>query len=309
MAITFTPTDPSTPIEKLYLDLMFGSQTIEKGLVQVIPGQRNKTLISRFYGAVNKITAAVATPTTAADALTKDEKTIQSAEIMFYDEFNPKNFNLDEKFLWSIGPSVTASAATILLAAINDRVTKIFNYDLDNLLWNGDIGSGDAWLSPIDGIVKLIDADASVISVTPAGAITSANVIAVLEAVVAAIPEEVKELGSPTIVTTPAVKYAYDEAARALDYKGANIYEAGTYRFGGYPIESISVIPANRIFAYNAGRDDMNEIKMATWADSDRFNVKIDRLQANSDEFFIKVNAELGTNTVYGKQITEYSPA
>ena len=114
MAITFTPTDPSTPIEKLYLDLMFGSQTIEKGLVQVIPGQRNKTLISRFYGAVNKITAAVATPTVAADALTKDEKTIQSAEIMFYDEFNPKNFNLDESFLWSIGPSVTASAATII---------------------------------------------------------------------------------------------------------------------------------------------------------------------------------------------------
>ena len=309
MAITFTPTDPSTPIEKLWKDLMFGSQTMEKNLVQVIPGQRNKTLISRFYGAVNKITAAVATPTVEADALTKDEKTIQSAEVMFYDQFNPKLFNIDEKFLWSIGPTVTSSAAQVLLAAIQDRVTKIFNYDLDNLLWNGDTTSGDAWLSPIDGIVKLIDADTDVVSVTPAGAITSANVIAVLEAVVAALPVEVRELGNPTIVTTQAVKYAYDEAARALDYKGANIYEAGVYRFGGYRIESVPVIPANRIFAYNASGDDMSEIKMATWADSDRFNVKIDRLQANSDEFFIKVNAELGVNHVYGEQIVEYSPA
>ena len=120
---------------------------------------------------------------------------------------------------------------------------------------------------------------------------------------------EVRELGDVKLVTTPAVKYAYDEAARALDVKGANIYEAGTYRFGGYTIESIPVIPANRIFAYNAGPGDMNEIKMATWADADRFNVKIDRLQANSDLFFIKVNAEIGVNHVYGKQITEYSPA
>ena len=308
MSIAKTPTDPTTPIEKLYLDLMFGSESIEKGLVQVIPGTRNKTQIDRFYGAVNKITDRVATPTTPASALTKDEKLIQGAEIMFYDEFDPKTFNLDDEFLWSIGHSVTSSAAQVLLAAINNRVTKIFNYDLDNLLWNGDTTSGNAWLSPIDGIVKLIDADTSVISVQPAGAITSANVIAILEAVVAAIPVEVKEMGNATIVTTPAVKYAYDEAARSLDFKGANIYEAGTYRFAGYPIQSVSKIPANRIFAYNAGSGDDNEIKMATWADADRFNVKIDRLQANSDEFFIKVNAELGVNHVYGKQITEYSP-
>ncbi len=48
---------------------------------------------------------------------------------------------------------------------------------------------------------------------------------------------------------------------------------------------------------------------MATWADADRFNIKIDRLEAYSDEFFIKVNAEIGVNHVYGKEIVEYSPA
>lgn len=309
MAITTTPTQQVRVVEKLFKDLMFGSQTMEKSLVQVIPGQRNKVQLNRFYAAVNKITAKVATPTTAADALTKDEKTIQAAEVMFYDEFDPKDFNIDDVFLQTIGASVSATAASILLEAIRERVTTLFNYDLDNLLWNGDTLSGDAWLDPIDGIVKQIDADGTVISVTPAGAVTPANVIAILEAVVAAMPDEVRELGDPTIVTTPAVKYAYDEAARALDYKGANIYEAGVYRFAGYRIESVPVIPANRIFAYNAGAGDMNEIKMATWADSDRFNVKIDRLQANSDLFFIKVNAEIGVTHLYGKQIVEYTSA
>ncbi len=308
MAITKTPTQTPTSIEKLYKDLMFGSETVEQGLVQVVPGQRNKTYINRFYGDVNKIVSRVPTPTTPANALTKDEKLIQSNEVMFYDRFDPKTFNLDEKFLWSIGPSVTSSAAAILLEAIRERVTKIFNYDLDNMLWNGDTASGNAWLSPIDGIVKLIDADPTVISVTQQGAVTPANVIAILEDVVAAMPVEVREMGDPTIVTTPAIKYAYDEAARALELKGANIYEAGTYRFAGYPIRSVSKLPANRIFAYNAGSGDMNNIKMATWSDADRFNVKIDRLQADSDEFFIKVNAEIGVNHVYGKEIVEYSP-
>ena len=48
MAISKTPTQTPTSIEKLYKDLMFGSETVEQGLVQVIPGQRNKTYIVKF---------------------------------------------------------------------------------------------------------------------------------------------------------------------------------------------------------------------------------------------------------------------
>ena len=100
MALNQTTSFVSNPIEKLYKDLMFGNQTISKGLVQVIPGQRTKTTINRFYGAVNKIVDKVPTPTVAASALTKDEKHITSAEVMFYDEFDPKSFgNVDWKFL------------------------------------------------------------------------------------------------------------------------------------------------------------------------------------------------------------------
>lgn len=309
MSITRASVHVSNPVAKLFKDLMFGAESLDKNLVQTIPGQRKQTTLNRFTGVGQKIIAAIPTPSVKADALTKSERQIVSNEIMFYDEFDPKEFNLDWKFLNTIGPSVTALQAPILLEAIRDRVTNIFNNDLDNLLWQGDTGSGDDWLSPIDGIVKNIDADAGVVSVTPAGAVTPANVIAVLESVVAAFPPVVRESSNPTIATTHAIKYAYDEAARALDFKGSNIFEAGISRFAGYPIVSINAIPANRIFAYNAGAGDTNNIKMATWADADRFNIKIDRLQANSDLFFIKVNAEIGTNHVFGSEITEYSPA
>lgn len=309
MAITRASVHVSNPVEKLYRDLMFGSETINKNVAQIIPGQRKQVTLNRFYSAENKITARVATPTTAADALTKDEKQITMADIMWYDEFDPMEFNVDWKFLNSVGPQVTSSAAAVLLEAIRGSVTTAFNADFENLLWNGDTASGSAWLSPIDGIVKLIDADGTVNSVTPAGAVTAANVISILEDVVQATPAEVRELSNPVIVTTHAIKYAYDEAARALDFKGANIYEAGQARFGGYPIISLDKVPANRIFMMNGGPGDMAEVKVATWIDSDRFNVKIERLQNNSDLFFIKIGTSVGVNHVYGKQITEYSPA
>jgi hypothetical protein len=288
---------------------MFGAETIRGGVCQVIPGKRKQVTLNRFYSAVQKITARVATPTTAADALTKDERQITMAEIMWYDEFDPKDFNLDWQFLNTVGASVDARAARVLLNAIRSSVVNAFNYDLEQLIWNGDTDSSDAWLAPIDGFVKLIDADTTVNSVTPAGAISAANVIAVLEAVVQACPNEVKELGSPTIVTNHTVKHLYREAARALDYKGTNITQAIADVYGGYPIVSVNGVPANRVFMMNAGGGDMAELKMATWANSDNFTVKIERLQANSDLFFIKINSEIGVNHVYGKQITEYSPA
>jgi hypothetical protein len=75
------------------------------------------------------------------------------------------------------------------------------------------------------------------------------------------------------------------------------------------PIVSVNGIPANRIFAFNANSGESSELKVGVWSDADKYNVKIERLQANSDLFFIKINTEVGVQTVWGKQITEYSPA
>jgi hypothetical protein len=309
MAINTTPLDVPVYISNLFKDLLFGAETIEKGLVQVVPMAHNKINMDRFTASVQNLTVAAATPSTPASALTKDEKVLTMNEVMFYDEFNPKTFNVEPEYLRTIGPMVDAQAAQVLLSAIREKITESFNYDLEQLMWNGDTTSGDAWLSPIDGWVKLIDADTTVNSVTPAGAVTASNVIAIFEAVINAVPNVVKEKGNVTIVTNHTIKHLYREAARALDYKGTNITEAVRDLYGGYPIVSVNGIPANRIFAFNANSGESSELKVGVWSDADKYNVKIERLQANSDLFFIKINTEVGVQTVWGKQITEYSPA
>ena len=61
MAITRSSVHVSVPVEKLYRDLMLGAESIQKGVLQVIPGKRKQVSLNRFFSATQKITAKVAT--------------------------------------------------------------------------------------------------------------------------------------------------------------------------------------------------------------------------------------------------------
>ena len=309
MAITRTTAFIGTPIPQLISDLVLGAESIEKGIVHAFADKRDKVYLNRFFTANHQLVGRVPTPVTAADAMTKDEKTIDPGNLMFYDEFDPRDFEGDWDFLWSQGPSVSAEAATVLWNAIKDTVASSVNSDLEEGIWQGDTGSGSAWLAEFDGYLKLLDADGTVITVTPQGTITAANIIGILEDVVAACPAEVQEMASPAMVMSHTDKYLYREAARALDFKGTNIDEKIQDQFGGFPIVSTHGVPAGRIIMGNIGSGDSSNFKASHWMDSDRNNVKIERLQANSDLFFVKVALDFGVNVVYGKEVVTYATA
>ena len=309
MAITRSTSFIGTEVPKLITDLVLGAESIEKGIVHAFSDKRDKVYLNRFYTANHQLGARVATPTVEADASTKDEKIITPGNLMYYDQFDPRDFEGDWEFLWSQGPSVSAEAASALWDAIKETVAGSVNSDLEEGIWQGDTLSGDTWLAQFDGYFKLMDADGTVITVTPQGAITAANVIGILEDVVAACPAAVQEQTSPAILMSHIDKYLYREAARSLDFKGTNIDEKIRDQFGGFPIVSTHGIPAGRIVMGNIGSGDQSNFKASHWMDSDRNNVKIERLQANSDEFFIKVALDFGVNTVYGKEIVTYATA
>jgi hypothetical protein len=309
MAITRSTAFIGTPVPQLISDLVLGAESIEKGIVHAFSDKRDKVYLNRFYTANHQLGARVATPVTAVSASTKDEKTITPGNMMYYDTFDPRDFEGDWDFLWSQGPSVSAEAATALWNAIKDTVTSSVNSDLEEAIWQGDTDSGSAWLAEFDGYLKLMDADTTVTDVTPQGAITAANVIGIFEDMVAACPAAVQEMSSPAIICSHTDKYFYREAARALDFKGTNIDEKIRDQFGGFPIVSTHGIPAGRVVMGNIGSGDQSNFKASHWMNSDRNNVKIERLQANSDLFFVKVALDFGVNTVYGKEIVLYKTA
>ena len=85
MAITRSTSFIGTPISQLMTDLVLGAESIEKGIVHAFPDKRDKVYLNRFYTATGQLGPRVATPTTAADASTKDEKIITPGNLMYYD--------------------------------------------------------------------------------------------------------------------------------------------------------------------------------------------------------------------------------
>jgi hypothetical protein len=308
MSITRSSVHVSVPVERLIGDLILGSQTLDKAVAQLLPGYQKQITLNRFYTQGDNIITRVATPTTPADASTKDEKQIELGSMLYYDEFDPREFNQDWQFLWAQGPDNNQEVSAALMEAIMPSVATNFNATLEKMLWQGDVAAGTDPLQIFDGWEKLFLNDATVIDVTPQGPITAANVISIFEDMLSAAPANLRELGNPSFIVPNEVKYLYQEAARALDFKGNNITSAIEDLFGGYPIISVGGRSASNISFLNAGSGDDSELKVGVWADADRFNVLIDRVSANSDLFFIKIAAEVGVQSVYGKQIVNYIP-
>lgn len=308
MSITRSSVHVSIPLERLIGDLVLGSETLDKGVAQLLPSSQKQVTLNRFFTTGDNITGRVAKPTTTNDASTKDEKQIVMGELQWYNEYDPKEFNLDWEFLWASGPSAMQEPSSELVNAIMPSVTENFNNTLEKMLWQGDTAAGTDPLQIFDGWEKQIAADATVIDVTPQGAITAANVISIFEDMLAAATPAMREKSNPAFVVPHQVKYLYQEAARALDFKGTNIVDAVDDRFGGYPIVSVGGRSASNCSFLNIGNGDTAELKAAVWADADRFNVEMARTGPLDDVFGVKISATVGVNYVYGKQIVNYIP-
>ena len=186
-----------------------------------------------------------------------------------------------------------------------------------NILTSWQAGRAALVYVPVKRVSDLRDAlsrvasemglDADVIDTTPA-VITAANVITVLEAVVAACPATVQEQANATIITDHQTKYFYREAARGLDVKGSNIDGRIADQFGGFPLVSVGGMPASTIVMAETGGTSSN-LKASTWMESDFNNIIIERVLPSSDLFFAKSSFDLGVNTVFGAEIVLHEAA
>ena len=305
MANSFTTTFVNIPIETLFEELVLGATSFDKSVAQILEGFQTNVALNRFQASGDiELRNPVFGAGTLGD-LIKNEKEITMAEMQLEFEFDPMAFNLDHRFLWASGPQAEQVPSAELTSAIMSTCGKEFNNKLETLLWQGGLTGITGW----EADIAAADAAGNSILVTAQGVITPANVIGLLEDLIAAATPEMKELGNPSIITTHAVKYSYLEAQRALDFKGVNVTELGAAMFGGYPIISTHGMTADNMYFLNAGAGEDSELKAAVWATSDRFNVRMDRKNTLDDIFGVKISFAGGTGTVYNKQIARYLPA
>tara|TARA_R100001480_G_scaffold22916_4_gene33169 strand:- start:4132 stop:4947 length:816 start_codon:yes stop_codon:yes gene_type:complete len=270
----------------------------------------DKVELLKMNSSANSLHAPVSTPTTGVGDYSITNRQIVLGNIMYYREFNPlRDFENEYEWQYSTGSQLDARLAAVTQTALNELAAGDINDGLENLIWNGDTTSGSAHLSRFDGLIKLLDADSDsdLNNVTFGAALTAANIIDKLEAMIAACPSAVLENLKIKFVVSHADKYKLFDAYRdATITKGINLMESGVPRFAGIEVVSCG-IPENKALLGVFDSSQNGSLQAGTWMDQDR-GVVVNRIAANSEDFFIKslmkfgVNYVKGSELVYGKQ-------
>lgn len=310
MAFTINSAYVGDVEEQIFTLTVVGNQAVEKGSVYVKAGVQKALYLPRFNTNPNPLQARVATPDSAnaSDSFVYNERSITPLEAMFYDEFNPNDFSEVWRPFQPTGPLVDKVLNPQIQSAVLEGSVNSVGTQLGKLIWQGDTASIDPTLVFFDGYIKIALASGT-ISPTPAGAITAANVIAILEATEEAIPDEIYEDPNVVFHMSTADLRLYKEAARALDFKGPNISEAGEDMFAGRVIRSYSGFPKDYIMVAKATAGTDSNLWAAVDVATDDENPKIARLQANSEEFFCKILLSYGVNIVNPTETVTYAPA
>jgi ATP-dependent protease ClpP protease subunit len=286
-----------------------GNQAVEKGSVYVQAGVQDKLTMPRFNAAANQLQARQEDPSIPSDSFTYDERTLEPLDAMFFDTVNPRNFEEVWRPFQPVGPLVDRIDNPQMQAAIMEETMKTIGTQLGALIWQGDTALTTADpLGFFDGYIKILAADGA-IAPTPAGVITEGNVLSILAATVAAIPDAVYEDPNMVIHMSTADARLYEAASRALDFKGAAIGERGEMRYAGFEIRSYSGMAKDYIVIAKATAGKDSNLWAGVDVLGDESNVKIARYRPESEKFIVKALLKYAVQVGNPTECVLYSPA
>lgn len=307
---------------------VIGADTIEKGCIYVEDGIKKKRTIPRIEVS-NFMQRRAATPTSKG-TVTVDGRVLEPRDLMLYYEFNPRDYEqhwyaeqLKPKLLDRDLPQ-TAEAYMIMLQM--KRLNQFFEYAIwrsriqydplgDNVdpVSKGDTATVDGISTQdffyFDGLIKKLLDSADTIDVPGAVALTVANVRDKLQATYALVPSALLfkyGKGGLRFFVSYSTQKLYEQALREDTYKNQDTTEKGVNRWNGYDIEPLAGIPDNTIIAVIAKPDIDSNLWLGINSTEDN-QLQLQRLQNNSELFFIKGLFKMDTQAGFPDQIVLYT--
>jgi len=293
----------------LFRLLKSGNQAVEKGSVYVEPGVQKALYMPRFNASADQLQDREEDPSTGSDSFVYDERALTPLDAMFFDIVNPRSFESVWRPFQPTGPLVDRVDNPTMQAAIIDETAQSVGTQIGKLIWQGDTTLVDP--SPLrffDGFIKILTADGA-INPAPQGAITQANVLSIMASTEAAVPSEVWEDPNFVFHMNTTDYRLYLAAARALDFKGIGIEDAGSGVYAGKTIRFYTGMAKDNIIGAKstAGRDSN------LWAGvdviGDDANVKIARYRPESERFIVKLLFKYGVQVGNPTECVLYLPA
>lgn len=291
--------------------MVVGNEAVEKGSLYIHEDVAKKREITRGFASDNLLQDYQAMPTVPSNALSFTPRYLEPRKAMVFDLINPMEFQSFWREYQPDGPLADKVLDPKIQRVITELYTKKVNNQIGRLIWQGSLTAGAS--SPLrffDGYVTRAIADTAVIDVTPAGNITSSNVIAILDACLSAIPDSlINDPDNVFHMSTRDVR-AYQTAVKNLTYKGQGPADTVPKVFQGKEIRDYSGFPNNYIMVCKSSANPLSSnLHMAVNLESDTENLVIERYRPEGDLYFIKANLQMDVNYAFGEEIVLYQPA
>jgi len=308
MALNITDTSyAGTFASYFWLPATFGMDTLQKGGVYVQDGIKKAHTIGRIDFS-NPLQPRAATPT-GSGTFTVSGRTLTPADVMVYTEFNPRDY---EAHWLAEQLSPTLLARELPVTAENYMIQIALERTFEQIelgLWQGSTtytaapgSAGNGQICFFDGFLKLMVNDSAVLKVSSPYPLTTAatagslyNIVDAFNALIALAATNKKALLSRAkryermkffvSINTEQIYETY--LTTTLTYKGVNTTERGINKFKGYEIVALAGMADDTIL-FCEGLDDVSSNLYIGMNSTEDNNLQLQRLQANSELFFLK---------------------
>lgn len=195
--------------------------------------------------------------------------------------------------------AVPASYAEFVVDYVAEKVSA----DLEMVMFQGDTGTASYPYSLCDGLVKLLDADNSVLGVTASVSdITSSNVIAELNKVLESVPAEVRNQPNFKIFVSQQIAFAYKQA-QASTTGGLFMVGDKELNYLGYRLIPTSGLLAKQMIAFNSDKVFFLTDLTSDW---DEIIIIPQRNISGARTERFATSLKFGVNYLYGEEIVLY---
>lgn len=314
-----------------------GADTIEKGCIQVEDGIRKKKTIPRIEVS-NFIQKRAATPVSKGNVAV-DGRVLDPKDLMLYYEFNPRDYE-QHFYAEQLKPNLLdrdlpLTAENFMMEQTMSRLNEFFEtaihrsriqYDPDgggvNPSDKGDTDTSTPFLDKdgvpacfyFDGLIKRAldaasDATYPTVSVPTPVALTASNIRDKMSAAINLLPKALigkYGKGGVKFCLSYIDNLKYEEALRTDSFKNIRSDEAAYTKYRGYDIETLAGLPENTFYLAIQKPD----IRSNTWLgvnSIDDNQLQLQRLQNNSELFFVKGLFKMDTQIGFPDQFVIYS--
>jgi len=295
---TFSSNFNGDVLDYIITEAVTGNEAIQKGSVYVIEDVMEKVSIAKMVSSANPIIDREAMPTTNSATVTWSESTLTPVNMMIYvKDINPRIFENAWRPFQPKGALPNKVLDPFVQRTFVDTVLKQAQNQVGRLMWQGDVSLASS--NPLhffDGYVTRAAASSTNIDVTNIGVITEANVLTVLADCDEEVPDALYEDRDMVFHMNTGDFRKFQNAVRALSFKGQGPAEMVPGIFNGREIRHYAGFPANKVLVSKATTGTDSNLYAAVDKVRDVENLIIEKLRPEGEHYFLKALFKMDAN-------------